>query len=114
MIQNTIRLVFALAILALSNAAGQSGYTELWLQYPGSVCLPGIFVSDVYKQVYQFLTPVKEAGTFLDHRARRTTSGRRLVRYPEIGHMLGREAYFDLLERSTAWFDRFLKPEPVP
>ena len=37
-----------------------------------------------------------------------------LVRYPEIGHMLGREAYFDLLERSPDWFDRFLKTELVP
>ena len=37
-----------------------------------------------------------------------------LVRYPEIGHMLGREAYFDLLERSPDWFDRLLKPALVP
>ena len=31
----------------------------------------GIFVFDVAKQEYQFLAPVKEAGTFLGHRARR-------------------------------------------
>jgi dipeptidyl aminopeptidase/acylaminoacyl peptidase len=37
-----------------------------------------------------------------------------LVRYPEVGHMLESPAYFDLLERSPAWFDRFLKPELVP
>jgi dipeptidyl aminopeptidase/acylaminoacyl peptidase len=37
-----------------------------------------------------------------------------LVRYPDVGHMLGSKAFFDLLERTPAWFDRFLKPEPVP
>lgn len=37
-----------------------------------------------------------------------------LVRYPDVGHMLGSKAYFDLLERSPAWFDRFLKPELEP
>jgi dipeptidyl aminopeptidase/acylaminoacyl peptidase len=37
-----------------------------------------------------------------------------LVRYPDVGHMLGGAAYFDLLERTPAWFDRFLRPEQVP
>jgi dipeptidyl aminopeptidase/acylaminoacyl peptidase len=38
----------------------------------------------------------------------------RLVRYPEVGHMLGSKAFFDLLDRTPAWFDRFLKQERAP
>ena len=38
-----------------------------------------------------------------------------LVRYPEIGHMLGSPAaYNDLVDRTSAWFDNHLKPDLVP
>jgi dipeptidyl aminopeptidase/acylaminoacyl peptidase len=37
-----------------------------------------------------------------------------LVRYPDVGHMLGNDAFFDLVDRTAAWFDSHLQPELVP
>jgi len=137
MIRKIVVSLAVLTILIPSTAAAQSGYTELWMQYRGSVGSPGvsadgesfhafvqqwdeeaservtqirhysmdgdelepdikrssprfsstgahhvfksdddegnygIFVFDVGLQEYQFLAPVKEAGTFLGHRAQR-------------------------------------------
>ena len=137
MIQKIVVSLAVLAILIPDTAEAQSEYTELWMQYRGSVGSPGIsadgesfyafvqqwddeagervtgirhysmdgdelepdirrssprfsstgahhvfkstgddgdygiFVFDVALQEYQFLTPVKEAGTFLGHRAQR-------------------------------------------
>ena len=38
----------------------------------------------------------------------------RLVRYPDVGHMLGRDSYYDIVDRTATWFDHYLKSDLEP
>lgn len=88
-------------------------YELLWdrspLKYVANVTTPTLFVHgdadhDVpIEQAEEMYVALKKLGVETE-----------LVRYPDVGHMLGNDAFFDLVDRTAAWFDSYLQPEIMP
>ncbi len=88
-------------------------YELLWdrspLKYVANVTTPTLFVhGDADNDV-----PIAQAEEMYVA-LRKLGVESQLVRYPEVGHMLGDSSFLDLVDRTAAWFDTFLQPELMP
>lgn len=88
-------------------------YDLLWdrspLKYVANVTTPTLFVhGDADHDV-----PIEQAEEMYVA-LRKLGVESQLVRYPEVGHMLGDSSFLDLVDRTAAWFDAYLQPELMP